>query len=853
MQHVAHQLVPLPCASVAKSAKQSRWPERAFWSLREMAGEPAQIDYHNESDNDAGGDVADAEAPVMLGREAAPGSPGQQERADVAQAAHDPEHAGAGSPERDDTGNFERVGTGILERAGSGSPGRAGAGSPERAAAGSHEIGGAGRSDSSDAVRAETAPLVVATGVASPSSATPITPRRTALLASPMGSISSPPSGLMREQSIVISVKLAGSDRRKRLRVPHTWEEFIDQLSAKLKVSSKVVRLTDDEGAEIEELGELRDRDNVEVHTEESEQAAAAAAAAHAEAAATGRAAPAPASSAASEVPRAAPAGNDEHAPRQAGASGESHAGDVDSVASSQRTFNDDAAAASSAVVSSAATGAASIVTPDAELDAAVAELSSDEDVPEPHWAKASAVDQVPTVEESPPRNAAGAGGPAGRPPRTSRGSLHGSDWEGMDGAPSVTSPSPSTSGASSFVHSNLRRDSDRHKEFAAPLPAQIRWDDLDAREIVAQLQDLLEEEPADANAVLQGIRMFARRAAHGGGAELPGTVGVMLLAIRTFTEDAPIVGRAIAVLIGLTNTTTRDRAANKELIARAGGISALVDVMRLHPDNRVLQQDVTICLNNLAVKNLYNKSTIVVSGAVRYIVAAMEKYIHSTDMLEPACSALGTLGVGNAKNKELIVEQGGAQALIRAMVAHPHHARIQYCGAAALNNLALNNAEHKSLIVEEGGIQAITDAMRYHLGNASILFSCCSALKTLTMKNSAHKGIVVDSGAVRLMILARAAHRENPQVQKEAQLAMRSIAWWEYDEDCSVCPTCDAAFTLFTRQHHCRSCGRIFCNDCSDNYAPLPELGLYDKDDSVRLCRSCYKQVTDAAEEMES
>jgi len=217
--------------------------------------------------------------------------------------------------------------------------------------------------------------------------------------------------------------------------------------------------------------------------------------------------------------------------------------------------------------------------------------------------------------------------------------------------------------------------------------------------------------------------------------------------------------------------------------------------------------------------------------------------------MLEPACSALGTLGVGNAQNKELIVEQGGAQALIKAMVAHPHHPRIQYCGAAALNNLALNNAEHKSLIVQEGGIQAITDAMRYHLANASIQFSCCSALKTLTMKNAAHKAVVVESQAIRLLILARKAHRGNAQVQKEAQLAMRSVAWWEYDEDVRACPACDATFSLFTRQHHCRSCGRIFCDDCSAYFRPLPELGLYEVDDAVRLCRACHKQVKEADE----
>ncbi|WP_458439374.1 FYVE zinc finger domain-containing protein, partial [Klebsiella pneumoniae] len=32
-------------------------------------------------------------------------------------------------------------------------------------------------------------------------------------------------------------------------------------------------------------------------------------------------------------------------------------------------------------------------------------------------------------------------------------------------------------------------------------------------------------------------------------------------------------------------------------------------------------------------------------------------------------------------------------------------------------------------------------------------------------------------------------------------------------DQSCRVCYECDSQFTLFNRKHHCRLCGRIFCN----------------------------------------
>lgn len=39
-----------------------------------------------------------------------------------------------------------------------------------------------------------------------------------------------------------------------------------------------------------------------------------------------------------------------------------------------------------------------------------------------------------------------------------------------------------------------------------------------------------------------------------------------------------------------------------------------------------------------------------------------------------------------------------------------------------------------------------------------------------------------------------------------------------------------------------CRSCGQIFCADCSEFWAALPDERLYQP---VRLCGPCYHNVT--------
>eukprot|EP00656_Telonema_subtile_P012529 TRINITY_DN16307_c0_g1_i1.p1 TRINITY_DN16307_c0_g1~~TRINITY_DN16307_c0_g1_i1.p1 ORF type:complete len:569 (+),score=126.30 TRINITY_DN16307_c0_g1_i1:150-1856(+) len=37
----------------------------------------------------------------------------------------------------------------------------------------------------------------------------------------------------------------------------------------------------------------------------------------------------------------------------------------------------------------------------------------------------------------------------------------------------------------------------------------------------------------------------------------------------------------------------------------------------------------------------------------------------------------------------------------------------------------------------------------------------------------------------------------------------------WVHDKHVSACENCATSFSLFTRKHHCRRCGNIFCNDC--------------------------------------
>lgn len=61
--------------------------------------------------------------------------------------------------------------------------------------------------------------------------------------------------------------------------------------------------------------------------------------------------------------------------------------------------------------------------------------------------------------------------------------------------------------------------------------------------------------------------------------------------------------------------------------------------------------------------------------------------------------------------------------------------------------------------------------------------------------------------------------------------------AWKEGD----VCHMCRVKFSTFTRQHHCRACGEVFCGKCSSKVSIIPKVGI---EREVRVCDPCYDEI---------
>ncbi|XP_059162270.1 zinc finger FYVE domain-containing protein 1-like isoform X2 [Physella acuta] len=67
--------------------------------------------------------------------------------------------------------------------------------------------------------------------------------------------------------------------------------------------------------------------------------------------------------------------------------------------------------------------------------------------------------------------------------------------------------------------------------------------------------------------------------------------------------------------------------------------------------------------------------------------------------------------------------------------------------------------------------------------------------------------------------------------------------SYWVPNSEIIKCskPECQIMFDCAEQKHHCRSCGKGFCSDCSSKKRPVPERGW--GPEPVRVCDACYSK----------
>ncbi|XP_052767730.1 zinc finger FYVE domain-containing protein 21-like [Mya arenaria] len=88
-----------------------------------------------------------------------------------------------------------------------------------------------------------------------------------------------------------------------------------------------------------------------------------------------------------------------------------------------------------------------------------------------------------------------------------------------------------------------------------------------------------------------------------------------------------------------------------------------------------------------------------------------------------------------------------------------------------------------------------------------------------------------------KTLVKCKSGYRMVPvNVQMSSPFTLQEPAWVP-DAQCQKCVQCQGKFDLFNRRHHCRRCGKCFCDKCCSTQVALPRMLFVDP---VRHCAGC-------------
>jgi len=141
---------------------------------------------------------------------------------------------------------------------------------------------------------------------------------------------------------------------------------------------------------------------------------------------------------------------------------------------------------------------------------------------------------------------------------------------------------------------------------------------------------------------------------------------------------------------------------------------------------------------------------------------------------------------------------------------------------------------------------------------NRTINLNACKILSATDSYANYENAFIVQSPQKSFVVWAASPSERQEWMDgiQEAQTALRSVDLstltdaniapiWTPDRNAPKCIVCNAAFSVFLRRHHCRSCGGIVCDNCSKKRYLLEHV---DKDNLVRVCDPCYEKYVTIA-----
>ena len=224
-----------------------------------------------------------------------------------------------------------------------------------------------------------------------------------------------------------------------------------------------------------------------------------------------------------------------------------------------------------------------------------------------------------------------------------------------------------------------------------------------------------------------------------------------------------------------------------KSMIAKEGGIPAILVALRSHPSNPDLVrspwvaesgiQSLSVALRRERPDDLLSCSKLKIPGArelnIRSILTVMSS-VHDPIVIQLACDALWILALSRA-NVAVIARLDGIQAIAEQMQSYPTHVDMLKSACGALWNVSENSESCNRAPMGQSGVskffgstRVVIDAMSTHPGHPELQKNALSYLRNAA-SDPAARSVLEKDNAIGVLLSVLRVFRSDPEFNEIA------------------------------------------------------------------------------------
>ncbi|KAL3805221.1 hypothetical protein ACHAW5_010209 [Stephanodiscus triporus] len=238
----------------------------------------------------------------------------------------------------------------------------------------------------------------------------------------------------------------------------------------------------------------------------------------------------------------------------------------------------------------------------------------------------------------------------------------------------------------------------------------------------------------------------------------------IVELTVNAMTKSVDMSGLQEHGCAILANLAVHQSARGR--IRDSGGCDAIVMSMVVHLKDVGVQSEALIAVRNLCVKDDESKVLLAKSGAIDVIVQVMRD--HKDEAIIQAYGSWALSAIGLNEDNQAYIGQNGVDVIIGSMRDHADDLNVQEKACQALWTLSVH-PRNKGKMVAFGAIGVIVSTMRNLASEPSIQELGCGVLSNMAANDDSIKVQVVNSGALEVVVMAMVLHGEDEDVQGQA------------------------------------------------------------------------------------